>query len=100
MVTGFGKIQLADFDGLGKTEQDVASAASAIETSDAGKTGAPHYKPFLFYGKRIVHGVNYVFFAKKTQAINPPLRKIVRVECNCFDGKYEMVPSLEIELPD
>lgn len=35
----FGQLQLANFEGLGKMEQDIASAASAIETSDAGLTG-------------------------------------------------------------
>lgn len=95
----FGKLQLANFEGLGKMEQDVASAASAIETSDNGLTGAPHYRPVFFCGIRVVHGINYAFFAEKTQATNPYLRALVRVECNCFDGKYELVPSSEIELP-
>ena len=45
----FGQLQLANFEGLGKMEQDVASAASAIETSDEGLTGAPHYNPVLFF---------------------------------------------------
>ena len=94
----FGQMQLANFEGLGKTEQDVASAASAIETSDRGLTGAPHYRPVFFCGKRSVRGVNYVFLAEKTQAVNPPLRKLVRIECNCFEGKYEPVPSSELEL--
>ena len=93
----FGKIQFADFEGtLGKMEQDVASAASALETSDVGMTGAPHYVPFAFCGKKPVRGVNYCFMAKKTQAINPPLEQIVGIEINYFDGKYEVVKSSEI----
>lgn len=94
----FGQLQPAKFEGLGKMEQDVASAASAIETSDSGMTGAPHYNPVFFCGKRFVRGVNYVFIAEKTQAVNPPLYKLVKVECNFFDGKYELVKSLEKEL--
>lgn len=94
----FGQIQLANFEGLGKMPQDIASAASAAETSDSGMTGAPHYKPVFFCGVRLVHGVNYVFIAEKTQAVNPPLRKLVIIEVNCFNGKYEMVKSLEREL--
>lgn len=94
----FGELQLANFEGLGRMEQDVASAASAIETSDAGLTGAPHYTPVFFCGKRDVRGVNYVFMAVKTQAVNPPLKELVKVECNFFNGKYELVKSMEKEL--
>ena len=97
MANGFGKLHLANFDGLGRMEQDVASAASAIETSDNGLTGAPHYNPVFFCGTREVRGVNYVFIAEKTQATNPPLRELVKVECNFFDGKYELVKSMEKE---
>ena len=94
----FGQLQLAKFEGLGKMEQDVASAASAIETSDVGLTGAPHYVPVFFCGTRSVRGVNYVFLAVKTQAVNPSVPKLVQVECNFFDGKYELVKSMEKEL--
>lgn len=95
----FGQLQLANFEGcLGKMEQDIASAASAIETSDAGLVGAPHYSPVFFCGRRPVRGVNYVFIAVKTQATNPPLRKLVWVECNFFNGEYELVKSMEKEL--
>ena len=94
----FGQLQLANFEGLGKTEQDVASAASAIETSDVGLTGAPHYTPVFFCGTRPVRGVNYIFIAVKTQAVNPSVPKLVWVECNFFDGQYELVKSMEKEL--
>ena len=95
----FGKMQFANFEGtLGKMEQDVASAASALETSDKGMTGAPHYNPVFFCGVKPVRGVNYAFIAEKTQAINPPLHKLVAIEVNFFDGKYEVVKSSEIEL--
>ena len=95
----FGKIQFANFEGtLGKMEQDVASAASALETSDSGMAGAPHYNPVFFCGRKPVRGVNYCFVAEKTQAVNPPLHKLVGIEVNFFDGKYEVVKSSEIEL--
>lgn len=95
----FGKMQFANFEGaLGKMEQDVASAASALETSDRGMTGAPHYNPVFFCGRKPVRGVNYAFIAEKTQATNPPLHKLVAIEVNFFDGKYEVVKSSEIEL--
>ena len=95
----FGKIQFANFEGtLGKMEQNVASAASALETSDSGMTGAPHYNPVFFCGIKPVRGVNYCFVAEKTQAVNPPLHKLVGIEVNFFDGKYEVVKSSEIEL--
>ena len=94
----FGQLQLAKFKGLGEMEQDVASAASALETSDSGMTGAPHYNPVFFCGRKPVHGVNYAFIADKTQATNPPLHKLVAIEVNFFDGKYEVVKSSEFEL--
>lgn len=94
----FGQMQLADFEAVGKMPQDVASAASALETSDKGLTGAPHYKPILFCGVRLVRGMNYAFIAEKTQSTNPPLRKLVISEVNYFNGKYELVKSLEREL--
>ena len=95
----FGKMQFANFEGmLGKMEQDVASAASALETSDRGMAGAPHYNPVFFCGRKPVRGVNYAFIAEKTQVINPPLRKLVAIEVNSFDGEYEVVKSSEIEL--
>ena len=94
----FGQLQLANFEGLGRMEQEVASAASAIETFDSGMTGAPHYVPVFFCGVREVRGVNYVFLAVKTQPVNPPFKKLVQVECNFFDGKYTMVDSMEKEL--
>ncbi len=94
----FGQLQLADFGEKDKKPQDVASAESALETSDKGLTGAPHYKPLLFCGVRLVRGVNYAFIAEKTQAINPPLRKLVMIEINYFKGKYELVKSMEHEL--
>ena len=109
----FGKMQFANFEGaLGKMEQDVASAASALETSDKGMTGAPHYNPVFFCGRKPVRGVNYAFIAEnvrgvnyafiaeKTQAINPPLHQLVAIEVNFFDGEYEVVKSSEIKLYD
>ena len=94
----FGQLQLAKFKGLGEMEQDVASAASALETSDSGMTGVPHYNPVFFCGRKPVRGVNYAFIAEKTQAVNPPLHKLVAIEVNFFDGKYEVVKSSEFEL--
>ena len=97
-IMKFGQMQLAKFEGLGKMEQDVASAASALETADYGMTGAPHYNPVFFCGKKTVRGVNYAFIAEKTQATNPPLHQLVAIEVNFFDGQYEVVKSSEIEL--
>lgn len=95
----FGQMELApEFEALGKMPQDVATAVSAVETADSGLAGAPHYKPVFFCGARVVRGVNYVFIAEKTQATNPPLRKLVIIEVNRFDGKYELVKSMERDL--
>ena len=85
----FGKIELEQFTGLTSMPQKAASAWSgALE----GLVGAS-YKPLLYLGKQVVKGVDYFFIAEQTLITNPPIRRVVRLVINEFDGKYELVPE-------
>lgn len=83
----FGKMQLEQFTGLTSMPQKAASAWSgAIE----GLAGAS-YKPLLYLGKQVVKGVDYFFIAEQTLITNPPIRRVVMLVINEFDGKYELI---------
>lgn len=83
----FGKMQLEQFTGLTSMPQKAASAWSgAIE----GLVGAS-YKPLLYLGKQVVKGVDYFFIAEQTLITNPPIRRVVVLVINEFDGKYELI---------
>ncbi len=83
----FGKMQLEQFTGLTSMPQKAASAWSgAIE----GLVGAS-YKPLLYLGKQVVKGVDYFFIAEQTLITNPPIRRVVMLVINEFDGKYELI---------
>ena len=83
----FGKIQLERFDGITTMPQEVASAWSGAFD---GLLGA-EYKPLLYLGKQIVHGVNYYFIAEQTLITANPERHIVIIKVNALDGKYTVV---------
>ena len=89
----FGKIELEEFAGLTSMPQKAASAWSgAID----GLVGAS-YKPLLYLGKQVVKGVDHFFVAEQTLITNPPVRRIVMLVINEFNGKYELVPeSIEV----
>lgn len=84
----FGKIELEQFKGITTMPQEAASAISAID----GLVGAT-YKPLLYLGKQPVKGINYFFVAEQTLVTNPPIRRVVKLAINFFDGKYELVPE-------
>lgn len=86
----FGKIDYADFEDLTHPPQEVASAYSALET--AGLCGA-NYRPLLYVGKQVARGVNYWFIAEQTLVTATPVRRIVTIAINEFNGIYAVVPS-------
>ena len=90
----FGKIELAQFEGLTKMPQKAASAWSGAgnELKTKGFVGAS-YKPLLYCGSKVVRGINHVFIAEQTLITNPPVRRLVIMEINEFNGVYEIVPS-------
>lgn len=83
----FGKIQLEKFEGITTMPQDAASAWSG---GMEGLVGAD-YKPLLYLGKQIVKGVNYWFIAEQTLVTHPPIRRVVKLAINEFNGAYELV---------
>ena len=85
-----GAIQFEDFEGLTSMPQKAASAWSALETG--GIVGAS-YKPLLYVGTQAVKGVNHWFIAEQTLVTNPPVRHIVAIAINEFNGVYSIVPS-------
>lgn len=85
-----GAIQFEDFEGLTSMPQRAASAWSAVENN--GLVGAS-YKPLLYVGTQLVKGVNHWFIAEQTLVTNPPVRHIVTIAVNEFNGVYAIVPS-------
>lgn len=86
----FGKIEFTNFESPTKMPQKVASACSALET--AGLVGAK-YKPLLFIGEQVSKGTNYWFIAEQTLVTANPVRHIVTIAINEFNGVYAIVPS-------
>ena len=82
-----GAIEFNIITDMTKLPQKIASAASAIE--NAGLMGAS-YKPILFVGTQTVRGINYWFFAEQTLVTNPPVKRIVKLAVNEFQGKFEI----------
>ena len=85
-----GAIQFQDFEGLTSMPQQAASAWSALE--NGGLVGAS-YKPLLYIGTQQVRGVNHWFIAEQTLVTNPPVRHIVTIAVNEFNGVYAVVPG-------
>ena len=88
----FGQLKLEEFAGMSSMPQRAASAWSGAFD---GLVGAS-YKPLLFYATQLVKGVNYYFVAEQTLVTNPPIRRLVKVVINEFEGNYELVNATEI----
>lgn len=87
-----GKIEFENFEGLTKMPQKAASAWSAV----GGIVGAS-YKPLVYVGTQQVKGVNHWFIAEQTLVTNPPVKHIVTIAINEFNGVYAIVPqSIEV----
>lgn len=88
-----GKIQLAEFRALTTMPQKAASAWAAFE--ELNLVGAA-YKPLLYLGSQVVKGVNHFFIAEQTLITNPPVRKVVLMALNEFNGAVELSQVEEI----
>lgn len=89
----FGGFEFENFEGLTKMPQKAASAWVAL---DGGIVGAG-YKPLLYIGTQVVKGINYWFIAEQTLILEEPVKHIVKVAVNEFNGKYSVVPhSIEV----
>lgn len=84
-----GAIEFENFEGLSSMPQEAASAWSGVE---GGLCGAS-YKPLVYIGKQVATGFNYWFIAEETRTTNPPVRHIVTIAINYFNGKYMIVPD-------
>lgn len=85
-----GAIQFEDFEGLTSMPQAAVSAWSAVESS--GLSGAS-FKPLLYVGTQVVKGINHWFIAEETRTTNPPVKHIVTIAINEFNGIYAIVPG-------
>lgn len=83
-----GKIEFENFEGLTKMPQKAASAWSAV----SGMVGAS-YKPLVYVGTQQVRGINHWFLAEQTLVTNPPVKHIVTIAINEFNGVYAIVPD-------
>lgn len=82
-----GGIKFEEFKGLTKMPQAAASAWSAFES--LGIVGAS-YRPLLYVGEQVVKGINYHFIAEQTIITREPIRHIVKLAINEFEGKYSI----------
>ena len=87
-----GSIEVVEQKSMTSFPQGAASAWSAF---DSGMVGAA-YKPIAFVGTQVVKGTNYVFLAEQTLIIAEPVRHIVLVTVNEFQGKYNTVGIQQI----
>lgn len=84
-----GKIEFDNFEGLSSMPQKAASAWGAV---DGGICGAS-YKPLIYVGEQVAKGTNYWFIAEQTLITNPPVKHIVTIAVNEFNGVYAIVPD-------
>lgn len=82
----FGAFELENFEGLKNMPQGATSAWSAVENL----VGCG-YKPLLYVGKQVARGTDYLFVAEQTVVTNPPVRRVISMIINEFQGKYDLV---------
>lgn len=83
----FGQLQLEHFDGAAKLPQKAASAWSAAFTDMVGVT----YKPLLYLGAQVVHGVNYYFIAEETLVVRGDVRRVVKLVIHELGDTYTLL---------
>lgn len=86
MAKLLGGLEVNIITDLSKLPQPIASAASALENTEIVGVG---YKPLIYLGKHIVKGVNYCFIAEQTLITREPIKHIVIIEVNEFNGEYK-----------
>lgn len=84
----FGQLQLEHFDGLTKMPQRAASAWCAV--FDDGRVGAS-FKPLLYLGQQVVHGVNYYFIAEETLVVRGDFRRVVKLVIHELGDEYNLL---------
>ena len=84
----FGQLQLEHFDGLNKLPQKAASAWSAVFN---GELVGATFKPILYLGQQVVHGVNYYFIAEETLVVRGDCRRIVKLVIHELGDTYTLL---------
>ena len=88
MADKTGAIEFNVITDMTQLPQRIASASATIE--NAGLVEAS-YKPIIYFGAQVVHGVKYWFFAEQTLITNPPKKRIVKMAVIEVQGKFEIV---------
>lgn len=63
---------------------------AVVAVENAGLAGAS-YKPILFCGTQPVRGTNYLFIAEQTCSTNPPVKHVVGLKVNEYQGVFEIM---------
>ena len=87
----FGTIQIIEQKAMDRLPQQAASAWSKVDEL----VGAD-YKPMAYVGTQQVKGVNHVFIAEQTLVLAEPVRHIVLIKVNAFNGDYKVVSIEQI----
>lgn len=90
-MENLGGIQIIEQQAMTKLPQQAASAWSTVE----GLTGAS-YKAIAYVGTQQVKGVNHIFIAEQTLVLANPVRHIVLIKVNAFNGNYNVVSIEQI----
>ncbi len=86
-----GKIELENFSPC-KLPQKAQSAFDAVTS---GLVGAS-YKPLLYLGKQPVKGVNHILIVEQTLITREPVRRIVKMAINEFQGNFTLVKPIQV----
>lgn len=84
----FGGIEVVEQTEMKMFTQRAASAWGAINDLVGARAT---YKPVAYVGTQVVKGVNHFFIAEQTLVTATPIRHIVLVTINEFDGNYSLV---------
>ncbi|MBR1805469.1 MAG: hypothetical protein IJ774_03675 [Selenomonadaceae bacterium] len=83
-----GQIELENFTALTEMPQKAASAWSEVE-----RLVGASFKPILYLGTQIVHGVNHWFLAERTIVALNSERRLVKLAVNELGGKFKFVAN-------
>ena len=83
-----GQIELENFTALTEMPQKAASAWSEVD-----RLVGASFKPILYIGTQIVHGVNHWFLAERTIVALNSDRRLVKLAINELNGKFKFVAN-------
>lgn len=92
-----GAVQIENFDNL-KSNVNAQKAASAWNGIEWSALMGASYKPLLYVGTQIVKGVNHCFIAEQTLITREPVKHIVTIKINEFDGEYTIVKGSIVQI--